>query len=566
MAWQDDMVSRLKQAVNGEKDLVMDEYMALTGKSRQTLYRIAKRHGYAPGRKVRADAGRSVLTEQQIDCIFALIHVSGRERKGPIMPVEKALIIAEDNGIIERGLITASRLQTLLRERKMSKTCQLATDPHIPMRSLYPNHVHQVDASICIQYYLRPGSPLQILPRELFYKNKFENYAKIKRKIIRWVLTDHYSGAIYVKYYQSAGERAEDLFDFLASAWEPKHEKFPVRGVPEILMMDPGAANKSKPVVALLRHLDVDVPAGLPGTPTRDGSVEKAQDLVERWFESGLKFNPASSIEELNECALDWCVWYNATKKHTRHGQARTTMWLRIPSDKLREMPDRDLLRHLFAHPSEERTVSSRYSISYRPGNARYEKQEYSLRHIENLMPGAKVSVVMRPFSWPEISVIYDGQEYAAGPIEKDAAGFATDAAIIGQEFKSLPETPVQRAAKRADNLAYGDEKKKGAIPFSDLQVMGNLSERVAHDFMPRKGVPHALTSADLPQKDIPVTTLFKRLIAEHGQISLGLNTAIRSTYGASIPEGEADRIAAEIAATGTFTPPKIAAAGGAAC
>lgn len=569
MAWQDEMVGALKQAVNGEKDRVIEEYRALTGKSAQTLYRIAARHGYESGRRQRVDKGRTVLTDHQLDLIFAMIQQSGRDRKGAIMPVEKALIDAERNGLIEPGIISPARLQALLREKKTNARALQAPEPHIPMRSLYPNHVHQVDASVCIQYYLKPGAPLQILARDLFYKNKFENYARIKRKIIRWVLTDHYSGTIFVKYYQSEGERADDLFDFLCSAWEFKHEKLPFRGVCDILMMDPGAANKSALVVNWLSLLGVRVPPGNPHTPTRNGSVEKGQDIVERWFESGLRFNPASTIEELNAWALDWCIWYNGERIHTRHGMTRTQCWLRIGQENLRELPDRELLQALFARPEEERTVSSRYSISFRPAGARYARNEYSLRHIPDLAPGDKVLVVMRPFDWPAIGVKHQGAEYAASPILTDDAGFNLDAAVIDREFKSLPETPVQQAAKRAENLAYGDDRKKGAVPFSDLTVMGGMADRIGHDFIPRRGTPITVDREGLSERHIPIAELMKSLISVGGPLSPAMNRLLREAYGKSIPRSEAERLVDEYASAGTLTPgaaAPAAAAGGSAC
>lgn len=562
MAWQDEMVMELKAAVNGEKDVVIATYQQRTGKSPQTLYRIAAQHGYNPARKPRRDKGTCELTEQQILFVFGLIKETARERKGAIMTVEDALEIAMDNRIIDRGAISAARMQAILRERSINAEALKAPVPRIQMRSLHPNHVHQLDASVCIQYYLRPGRPLQILPENIFYKNKFENYAKIKRKIIRWVLTDHCSGMIYVKYYQSKGETQADLFDFLCSAWGSKTEKFPFRGVPQILMFDKGPANISDAMTGFLGRLGVEVPPSKPGNPARDGSVEKAQDIVERRFEARLRLQPASSVEELNAHALDWVTWFSATKEHTRHRMTRTGCWLRIAPEQLRELPDREILQDLFAAPEFERTVSPRYSMSYRTS-------EYDLRHIPNISPGAKVKVILRPFSFPELGVRWSDTEYTASPIQTGDYGYREDAPIIGREYKSMPETPAQQAGKKAENLAYGDERTKDQVPFAGLTVFGHLSEKVRHGYLPRAGTPMQVDRTAIEGKQIPMAELMKSLIAVGGPLSPDMNRRLREAYGTAVPRAEADRLIDEYASTGTLTPgaaEPAAAAGGSAC
>jgi hypothetical protein len=450
-------------------------------------------------------------------------------------------------------------MKNLLRQRGMNSVSLKTPPPRIQMRSLHPNHVHQLDASVCIQYYLAPGKPLEILPENIFYKNKFENYMKVKRKIIRWVLTDHYSGSIYVKYYQSKGERSDDLFDFLCSAWGIKHEKYPFRGVPQLLMMDAGAANTSKAIIEFLKRLDVHIPPSMPENPARNGSVEKAQDIVERKFESRLKFQPASSIEELNAAAHDWAAWFNATKKHSRHDMTRTGCWLRVSKEQLRELPAREILVDLFANPEEERTVTSRYSISYRG-------KEYDLRHLQDIHPNAKVKVILRPYNWPEVGVYWYDKEYSIKPISTIDCNFREDAAIIGQEYKSMPETLTQQAIKRAGNLAYGDERAKGQVPLGGITVFNHQLDKIGHDYLPRTGTPMRFDRDAIIDKEIPITELFKRMISAAGPLSTDMNRHLRETYGSSISASEAERLVDEYAATGTVQGAPVRVAGGTAC
>ncbi len=559
MSWQHEMVEELEKAVNGEKDRVIGKYMTMTGKTSRALYRIAKRFGYDSCRRRRSDTGECTLTDQQVLFIFTLIEESARERKGAIMPVEVALEIAEDNGIIEPGTVSVSWMQNLLRQRGMNATALKTPPPRIQMRSLHPNHVHQLDASVCIQYYLAPGKPLEILPENIFYKNKYENFVKVKRKIIRWVLTDHYSGSIFVKYYQSKGERQDDLFDFLCSAWGHKNDKYPFRGVPQLLMMDAGAANTSKAIIEFLKRLDVHIPPSMPENPARNGSVEKAQDIVERNFESRLKFQPASSIEELNAAAIDWAAGFNALKTHSRHDMTRTGCWLRITKEQLRELPSREILVDLFANPEEDRTVSSRYSISYRGS-------EYDVRHLQDIHPNAKVKVILRPYIWPEIGVYWYDKEYSIRPISIIENGFREDAAIIGQEYKAMPETPCQQAVKRAVNLAYGDEPVKGQVPLGGITVFNHQSDKIGHDYLPRTGTPMRFDRETVLGKEIPITELFKRLIAASGPLTPDMNRSLREAYGSSVCSSEADRLVDEYMTTGTIRVMPRAAAGGSAC
>jgi len=186
------------------------------------------------GRKKRADNGvlKTGLTDQQIELIGSLLYVTGRENKGPIMPVERAIQIAEMNGYIEPGQVTPSTMNRILRERQMSKMHMKADSPHTPMQSLHPNHVHVYDVSVCIQYYMKDGK-LGIMDERDFYKNKFDNFSKIKNAgCWRYVLVDHFSGFFVFKYYNTTGETKDNMWDFLKWAWAgAHHDKIPFRGV-----------------------------------------------------------------------------------------------------------------------------------------------------------------------------------------------------------------------------------------------------------------------------------------------------------------------------------------------
>jgi len=543
--WIAEMVARLNAAKYGQTRPVIDCYATLTGKSPATLYRIAGENGWKSGRKPRRDKGSSAVTKEQISLVSSLLQTTAREVKGCIMDVETALSLAEDNGLIAPGQISVSRMQALLREHNMQAEMLEAPEPKIQMRSLHPNHVHVLDASICIQYYLRDGKGMAIMDERKFYKNKPENFTKIKNKLIRYVLTDHFSHTIFVKYYYVAGENQKTVYDFLLSAWGGgKHEQLPFRGVCRYLLMDAGAANIAKAIVNLLGQLDVKFPEAMPHNPSRQGSAEVAQNIVETKFESRLRIRPATTIEELNDWAIDWAAWFNATKRHSRHGLSRTACWLRITAEQLRELPSLELMHDLYAEPEVERTVDGSYCISFR-------SQTYLVKHVAGVVPRkSKVRVILRPFVWPQIGVAFGDAEYLVEPVGTVEGGFRADAAIIGEEFKALPESPVQKVRKVNENLAFGEERAKGATPFAGTmnKVFGHHAEKVGNLApMPKRGTPIEV-GREAGQQQISITELLKRLRAEAGPIGRDLNQALKAEFGESIEIHRADEVVAAIA------------------
>lgn len=538
--WQAELVERLKNAKPRERRDIIEEYSKKTGRSKPQLYRVAKAHGFETGR-TRCDKGvlKSGLTEGQINYVAAIIHTTGRENKGPIMPVERALQIAIDNGVIEEGQITPVRLTAILKERQLSKTHMKAPAPHTEMRSLHPNHVHVFDVSVCIQYYLKDGK-MAIMDERDFYKNKLEKFTKIKARLMRYVIADHFSGAFHLKYYNAAGESADNLFDFLKEAWAKKQdEKLPFHGVPFNLLMDSGAANTARATVALLERMDVNVPKGRPYNPRRQGALETMHSVLEEWFESGLRIQPAFDVDTLNAWADDFSIWFQAMKEHSRHGMPRSQCWLMIKPEQLRLLPPDDILQDLFANPEEECTVNGDYSIRFR-GN------RYNVKHVEGVFARAKVKAILKPFKWPKVDVSYQGKLYECEPITilpAHLGGFRADAAVIGSEYRSQPETVTQQAEKVLENLAYGEERKKDSVPFAGARVFGHHAEKVEGlSFIQRQGTPIEI-DRQITEKSISMIEFLKRLRSAIGTITPELNRELKERYGESIDVKEAEEV-----------------------
>ena len=534
--WQRDMVFELKDAQPAERRAIIEKYRVHGGYTYEHMMRIARQHGFDSGRKPRSDKGSTAVSTDQIEAVANFMRQTRRENKGVISPVENAMEFCIDNGLLVRGQVTVGTMQRLLREHQMNAAIQNSPTPHTDMRSLHPNHVHCCDVSTCIQYYLDDGGMgLKRMPEDEFYKNKIENFKRVKTPLQRYILTDHFSGFFFIKYYLADGETAENLFDFLCSAWEVKLDsRFPFRGVPLMMLMDGGCRAKAKAMgLGFWDGLGIDILPGLPGNSRRQGSVEATHCIWEEWFETRLRVDPATSLEDLNRKAFGFALWYNATKTHTRHGFKRLSLWLKITTEQLRELPDRAELCDLLNKPEEERTVTG--------GRISFQGKEFSLKGL-GIPHGAKVTVIKNIYKWKDgIAIIgFDNQRYEIKAIEKlpaELGGFAVNSAIIGQEYKAQPETATQKAAKRMDEAAYGssDPNRKKETPFYGLNAFEGFAEKVGNlATIPRRGTAIEV-ARPAEQLQHPIMELFKRLRSAGITITPALNQELREQFGATI-------------------------------
>ena len=543
--WVDNLIDTLSRS-NGNRNAVLASYMKQTGLSLGSLYRRIKERGWDSGRTARKDRGTmKTLTQGQLDVMAGLVHVTRREIKGAIMPAGRAMEITEDNGIIDPGSVSVSTVRRHLRQNQISSRMLNEPTPYTPLRSLHPNHVHEFDVSVCIQYYFKGG--LRIMREDLFYRNKIENYVKIKDRLLRYALTDHFSGTIFFRYYYAGGETELNLLRYFMEAWGKKEdERLPFHGVPRILLMDKGSANHAAGVKSFLKELEVEIPEGMPHKPRRQGQVENAHNIIEENFESGLKIQPATDEARINSWAMDWLIKYNATQKHRRHGMTRTACWLLIKEDQLRILPSKEKCQDLMVRPTFTRVVNPDYTISYK-------NNFISVKHIEGIRPGVMVTCHILAFRDDVINVIYQDKTYECPIIPRLPAhlgGFRSDAAIIGQEYKAQPETLTQQAMKRFDNMAYGEDRKKDQVPFEGLQVFGIHADKIDQvgnlAYLEKKGTPIEVDRA-IVEKSISITRFLKELSIAIGQISPELNQELRARYGESIDKEEAERAIEDI-------------------
>jgi len=239
----------------GERTEYIAGWAKHLGITPSTLFRRLEREvGWSSGRAARSDKGRTRVADRTLRYVATLQRESVRKSGQSIMAATTAASIASANGI-EIG-VAPDTLQRLMRARKLAVKQQTQATPHVSMRAPHPNYLHQVDPSLCVVYYV--GGKQHVMTEEAFYKNKLENYAKVKFKTWRYSLWDAASSALKAHYFQAAGETQLNLAEFILWAWSTG-ERHPPYGVPLNLGLDPGSANTAHSIRALCDALDVNM-------------------------------------------------------------------------------------------------------------------------------------------------------------------------------------------------------------------------------------------------------------------------------------------------------------------
>lgn len=395
------------------------------GCSLGTAYRKLRACGWTSGRKAREDKGSSKVDAEQVRLV-ATLTAHGRDLKGrPNLPVVEACNIAREQGLLAAD-VSVSTVLRQLNAAGLGPRQMLAPEPGISRVSLHPNHLWCIDVSPCLQWYIRDGEgrriDLYMDGGQRFYPGKSQNFPK--RKLLRYVVTDHYSGAYFARYYYSEGENALDLVDFLWHAFRRKrtHRAFPLRGLPRRILADQGPGFKSALVVNLLRDLGIELELHTAGNAKASGSVESRHYHWQRRFDARLKLRPAQDVDELNVFAENFAAVQNGGREHSRHGKPPLEIWCRILPEQLREAPDRATFFALASGASRTGTVTNRNWL-------RASGRCWQLRG-EGLHPKMKVQYRLMPFADQGIRVwTLAGVEISATEIAFNEAGFPTSGA-----------------------------------------------------------------------------------------------------------------------------------------
>ncbi len=462
---------------------------------------------------------------------------------------------------------SADSVERALRNANMHPDQLLRPAPVVQMQSRHPNHVWQIDPSLCVLYYLKEsgkGNGLCIMEEGEYYKNKPANVAKVEaQRVWRYVITDHTSGVIYVEYVYG-GETAENISHCFVNAIQPKENpNEPFYGVPEILMFDRGSANMSKMFSHLLHQLDIKVEIPQAKNARAKGQVEKGNDIVERQFESGLRFMNVSGLIELNALAHKWMRYFNGKAVHSRHKQTRYQKWQSIRPEQLIEPPSREICQELMLTALSERLVTDKLEISF-------EGKRYDVRNVPDVRVGEKIKLGKNPYR-PECiqvecreSITVDGEQKerlywtVLEPIEINEHGFRVDAAMIGEEYKAHKKTAFEINKENAEKLAYGTDNeedlkraKKANAPLfgGEINPYKHIEDEKLALYLPKRGQEHELT-ANAKRVELPLINpveILKRLKAAMGEAySAEVSQFVLQRYPQGMTEPELEALIAD--------------------
>lgn len=552
----------LARAAHGQRAPIIERTAKALGCSVQTAYRKLAATGMETGRKRRADAGQSAMTQAELRLVSGVLMASQRDTGKTLLTVEDALAILAESGQL-KTVLSPGQVSRLLEQHAMHPRQLARPEPSVRLRSLHPNHAWQMDSSVCVLYYL-PNGRLQSMDADVFYRNKPGNVAKaFKDLVTRYAITDHWSGAFKARYYLG-GESAATAVEFLSWAiWQ--QEGVPFHGVPRILMLDPGPGNRSALMALGAKRLGLELSLHAPGAARVNGQVENMHQLIERHFEGRLRFVDRAEIDlqVLNEYCQRWQIAHNASRIHSRHGEPRYAMWMRITPEQLRVPASLLALRDCFTHEPEHRTVKNDLSISH---NGTW----YDVRRVPGVAVGARVLVALNPFRAPAIDVrsvdVDTGEEHwhIVEPQGLDAAGFPLDAPVIGETHAQraphaqqdterarlmqeayrtgahLPSQEEAAKARKAHQAAYA-----GIVsPMADVdavQVPAYLPRRTSELPLPERRV-HAVSLTP-----VEAAKRLRQILAE--AYTPQVYTHLQSHFAGGVPEDQLPAIAAQ------FTP-----------
>ncbi len=529
-----------------ERSALKREFMNAYDLSSSTLSRRLRSIGVRSHNRKDNRKRRSVVTDEDLRVVAAIQRNSQSLRKGTVMPAEEAIEIAEDSGLIEPGLVTRDYYNSWLRDLQASRREQSQPEPHVRLRSLGPNHVHQFDFSLAVNWKMFEGRPVY---EHMVYKNKLPSGNG--QRLWRAIITDHSTGTYFPYYLAATGESQAATIEALYHCWAPKKlrgvditAKYPFRGVPRILMLDRGPGNRSQVTTGLMERLGIKV--NICEGARSKGQVESAHNMWESAFESRFRWEPPQSVEELNEWALDFAVARNTKKMHTRTGASRSELWAwHINSrteTKLREIQvSFEQFKAIALTDPERRRVEGDRTV-------RFKGEWYRLP--EGFVPGQYVAVQYSPFLYPWIQVKAadqpDAETWPCEPIEVDQFNFDVTSPVIGEDYKSHKHSKTKRFVSEAEVQAKEIAAKATLKVFGHhAEKAGEVQMRPGSEAVPIEGVEIEgveLTYTPYQARREVITRIVRLLNAAEKQY-------LADVFGESVTSGEIDTAVAAIEA-----------------
>lgn len=514
---------------------------ALFGISDSTLSRWCQAAGVSRWQRRDRGARRIDVTDDVLRQLFALQYSSKSLKHGPIMTAKDVIDIAERNGIIDPDSVTPAYYNAWLRAQGISRTEVETPEPHVDLISLGPNHVHQADFSLAVNWKVENN---KVIYEHLVYKNKLP--AAGVPRIWRFALVDHATGYFFPRYAIAPGEDIVMFLEGLYYGWSEKtvngcsiQHQYPFRGVPRILMVDRGPAMRSKITADLLSRLGVTLNI-CEGSRSK-GAVESLMWWWEQRFESRFRLQPLTSIEELNHEAWGFAAWMCSQETHSRTRATRRGLWEfhlnRKPETQLRMMNiDLQTFQRIATTEPQKCRVSGSGVIAFKAKKYRVPTE---------LIEHGYVAVQYSPFDYPQITVrAFDDANapvFLCEPIELDEFGFPTDGVVIGSEYKSHKHTERKRMAAGAEQW-LGDYQKQGAA----IQTRGYHLERVE-----ATGVRSNETDMAVEQQPAAIYSRIRareEVVARVGRPLESAERNLMARFGEQVSEAEIDAAVAAIA------------------
>ncbi len=551
------LASSINNSDRGQRGSLVSNAAKRLGCSVQTVYNRLKKYGVQSSRKLRSDKGDSKVSLDAVMHVSAIMHGGKRALGKEMLPMGDTISVLRSNGILDVD-VSPSTMFRLMRKNDCHPEQMARPDAHVSMKSLYPNHVWQLDASICVLYRIKDGR-VGVLDARKFNERKPKDLAKIiNERVMRYAVTDHTSGSVFCRFYNAAGEDQFTLFEFLMEAFHKRDDGM-MYGVPHMLVWDAGSANMAHTIRGLLTNLIVKHWAHKPGNPRAKGQVECVHNIIERKFEGRLSMIRIDNVEQLNAHMDSWLKKFNGVDIHSRHGHARWGVWQMIKQDQLRLCPPKEVCSQLMFAKPETRIVIGNLRIQFTCKG--FPPAQYDVSKIDCVRVGDKVSITVNPYRLPNIFVIAETKDgeikyHECEPVAKDVFGFAVDSPVFGERYQSPADSDVDDMRKQVNTLAYGERdtldaqnvKAKGRLmfngaidPFKDVRE----AETKVPAYMPRRGsdidVP---LPAQIELRPLSHVEASLEMVARLGRALEGIEAkSLRTWYPDGVPETELDTL-----------------------
>lgn len=546
------------------------------------LFRVLAKAGLCEKREKRSDAGAHNLTQYEAEEIVRWQRENARSKGLRNMVSLKAAVDAlRSNGHIKAEAVdpTTGEIRPLsyaaiskaITAYGLSAKVLDTPSPAIRMKTLHANHVWQVDASLCVLYYLPADGGLQVMSEVLFNENKPKNIKRIENeRVWRYLVVDVASGCIYVEYV-FGGESGANLAQVFINAMQQRRNEF--WGVPKRVYCDAGSANTGAVFKGLCQQLGIDLQWHMPGNARATGAVEKPQDIVERNFESMLAARPVNNLDQLNEAATRWRIKFNAASVHTRHGKTRLAAWAQHVVGHLTAPPNVEVCRSLAYTKPVERRITQYLTIEFKG-------QDWDASAFPDVYRGMRVQVTRNPWAEDSIRIVNesaDGLTFFECPLKRrNELGYWEDSPVMGEEFKRHAMTPPEKALARlaersAADQGQDDVRRAKPMPFGGkIDPFKPLAETFTPELFPRKAdaVHDLATTLVLPPLNLveAAKVIKQKVESAGGEWKPEYFRWLAQRFPEGVPQDQVDNIAAELSGSnaGMKRPLRVVAGGGA--